>query len=140
MIAKQDNIAPERPIKIEGVLEKLVFYNNANDFIVANLIVTGRLSPVAIVGYLPSPHAGEILILDGFWEVDKRFGELFGFVNAEIKAPSTLKGIEKYLSSNLIKKIGAEMARRITAMFGNNTLEVIEKTPEKLKEVPEMDE
>ena len=136
MIAKQDNVAPERPIKIEGVLEKLVFYNNANDFIVASLIVTGRLSPVAIVGYLPSPHPGEILILDGFWEVDKKFGEQFRFVNAEIKAPSTLKGIEKYLSSNLIKGIGAEMARRITAMFGNNTLEVIEKTPKKLKEVP----
>jgi exodeoxyribonuclease V alpha subunit len=136
MIAKQDNVAPERPIKIEGVLDRLVFYNNANDFIVASLIVTGRLSPVAIVGYLPSPHPGEILILDGFWEVDKKFGEQFRFVNAEIKAPSTLKGIEKYLSSNLIKGIGAEMARRITAMFGNNTLEVIENTPKKLKEVP----
>ena len=136
MIAKQDNVAPERPIKIERVLEKLVFYNNANDFIVASLIVTGRLSPVAIVGYLPSPHRGEILILDGFWEVDKKFGEQFRFVNAEIKAPSTLKGIEKYLSSNLIKGIGVEMARRITAMFGNNTLEVIEKTPKKLMEVP----
>ena len=136
MSAKQDNFGPERSIKIEGVLEKLVFFNTANDFIVASLIVTGRLSPVVIVGHLPSPHPGETLILDGFWEVDKKFGEQFRFVNTEIKTPSTVKGIEKYLSSNLIKGIGAEMARRITTMFGDKTLEVIEKAPEKLREVP----
>ncbi|MGO8881220.1 MAG: helix-hairpin-helix domain-containing protein, partial [Desulfomonilaceae bacterium] len=136
MSAKQDNVGPERSIKIEGVLEKLVFFNTANNFIVASLIVTGRLSPVAIVGHLPFPHPGETLILDGFWEVDKKFGEQFRFVNTEIKTPSTVKGIEKYLSSNLIKGIGAEMARRITAMFGDKTLEVIEKAPEKLREVP----
>ncbi len=136
MSAKQDNVGPERSIKIEGVLEKLVFFNTENDFIVASLIVTGRLSPVVIVGHLPSPHPGETLILDGFWEVDKKFGEQFRFVNTEIKTPSTVKGIEKYLSSNLIKGIGAEMARRITTMFGDKTLEVIEKAPEKLREVP----
>jgi hypothetical protein len=33
MSAKQDNVGPERSIKIEGVLEKLVFFNTANDFI-----------------------------------------------------------------------------------------------------------
>ncbi len=136
MSAKQDNVGSERSIKIEGVLEKLVFFNTANDFIVASLIVTGRLSPVVIVGHLPSPHPGETLILDGFWEVDKKFGEQFRFVNMEIKTPSTVKGIEKYLSSNLIKGIGAEMARRITTIFGDKTLEVIEKAPEKLREVP----
>ncbi len=136
MSAKQDNVGPERSIKIEGVLEKLVFFNTANDFIVASLMVPGRLSPVVIVGYLPSPHPGETLVLDGFWEVDKKFGEQFRFLNTEIKSPSTLKGIEKYLSSNLIKGIGAEMARRITTMFGDKTLEVIERAPEKLRAVP----
>ena len=136
MSAKQDNVGPEKSIKIEGVLEKLVFFNTANDFIVASLMVPGRLSPVVIVGYLPSPHPGETLILDGFWEVDKKFGEQFRFLNTEIKSPSTLKGIEKYLSSNLIKGIGAEMARRITTMFGDKTLEVIERAPEKLRAVP----
>ncbi|MGA8832188.1 MAG: ATP-dependent RecD-like DNA helicase, partial [Desulfomonilaceae bacterium] len=136
MSAKQDNVGPEKSIKIEGVLEKLVFFNTANDFIVASLMVPGRLSPIVIVGYLPSPHPGETLVLDGFWEVDKKFGEQFRFLNTEIKSPSTLKGIEKYLSSNLIKGIGAEMARRITTMFGDKTLEVIERAPEKLRAVP----
>jgi len=111
------------------VLEKIVFSNTANDFIVASLAIVGRLSPVVIVGCLPSPHPGETLILQGFWEVDKKFGNQFRFINAEAKAPSTVKGIEKYLSSNLIKGIGSEMARRITTLFGEKTLAIIEKTP-----------
>ena len=136
MSSKQGNVRPERSIKIEGVLDKLVFCNPESDFIVASLMVPGRLSPVVIVGYLPSPHPGETLVLNGSWEVDKKFGKQFRFLNTEIKAPSTLKGIEKYLSSNLIKGIGAEMARRITTMFGDKSIEVIEKAPKKLRAVP----
>ncbi|MDA8405870.1 MAG: ATP-dependent RecD-like DNA helicase [Deltaproteobacteria bacterium] len=136
MSSKQGNVRPERSIKIEGVLDKLVFCNPESDFIVASLMVPGRLSPLVIVGYLPSPHPGETLVLNGSWEVDKKFGKQFRFLNTEIKAPSTLKGIEKYLSSNLIKGIGAEMARRITTMFGDKSIEVIEKAPKKLRAVP----
>ncbi len=136
MSSKQGNVRHERSIKIEGVLDKLVFCNPESDFIVASLMVPGRLSPVVIVGYLPSPHPGETLVLNGSWEVDKKFGKQFRFLNTEIKAPSTLKGIEKYLSSNLIKGIGAEMARRITTMFGDKSIEVIEKAPKKLRAVP----
>ena len=136
MSSKQGDVRPERSIKIEGVLDKLVFCNPESDFIVASLMVPGRLSPVVIVGYLPSPHPGETLVLNGSWEVDKKFGKQFRFLNTEIKAPSTLKGIEKYLSSNLIKGIGAEMARRITTMFGDKSIEVIEKAPKKLRAVP----
>lgn len=132
----QKKLTTDTPIKIEGILERLIFYNTTNEFIIGRLIVGSRSSPVVIVGLLPSPHPGETLILEGSWEVDKRFGEQFRFVKAETKAPSTVKGIEKYLSSNLIKGIGSEMARRITAMFRETTLDVIEKEPEKLRNVP----
>ncbi len=125
----------ERLEVIEGVLERLVFSHNDHDFVVAALSVPGRSDPVTIVGRLAQPHPGETLLLKGKWEFAKNYGEQFRFVEAETKAPSTIKGIEKYLSSNLIKGIGPEMARRITAKFGEKTLEVIDTTPDQLLQV-----
>lgn len=121
---------------LEGVLDRLVFASDSGDFIVARLHVGGRKEPVTIVGPLPRPHPGETLELTGEWEFDKKFGEQFRFHAAHAKAPSTVRGIEKYLSSTLIKGIGPEMARRMTAMFGEKTLDVIENSPEKMRKVP----
>jgi exodeoxyribonuclease V alpha subunit len=127
----------EDPVQaLEGVLERVVFASPYGDFIVARLAVMGRRDTVSIVGSLPEPHPGETLLLEGRWEFDKKFGEQFRFEKAECRAPSSVKGIEKYLSSNLIKGIGKEMARRITAKFGEDTLDVIEEEPSKLREVP----
>ncbi len=120
---------------IEGVLERLIFSHADHDFVVASLTIIGRSDPVTIVGRLAQPHPGETLTLTGNWEYAKNYGEQFRFTHAETKAPSTIKGIEKYLSSSLIKGIGPEMARRITARFGEKTLEVIDQDPEKLLSV-----
>lgn len=125
----------QRLESLEGVLEKLVFVSETSDFVVARLAVSGRSEPVSIVGNLPQPHPGEILHLKGSWEMDRKFGEQFRFQEAETRAPSSVRGIEKYLSSNLIKGIGPEMARRITATFGEQTLDVIENEPAELLKV-----
>jgi exodeoxyribonuclease V alpha subunit len=121
---------------IEGVLDRLVFASETSEFVVGRLMVRGRREPVTIVGSLAQPRPGETLVLQGNWEFDKKFGEQFKFQAASSRAPSTVKGIEKYLASNLIKGIGPEMARRITAVFGESTLDVIESNPEKLRTVP----
>ena len=116
--------------------ERLVYTSDTSDFIVGRLDVRGRREPVQVVGSLPDPHPGETLILQGNWQVDAKFGEQFRFQTAETRAPSTVQGIEKYLSSSLIKGIGPEMARRITAKFGEETLDIIENEPARLLEVP----
>lgn len=130
------NIASERLQVLEGVLDRLVFAADSSDFIVAKMVIRGRRDPVTIVGSLPRPHPGETLILHGEWQFDKKFGEQFRFRQAESRVPSSVRGIEKYLASNLIKGIGPEMARRITATFGDKTLDVIENKPENLLQVP----
>jgi len=136
MAAAERNNGTRRLEVIEGVLDRIVYASESGDFVVARLAVRGRRDPVTVVGNLPSPRPGETLILEGDWEFDKRFGEQFRFERAETRAPSTVQGIEKYLSSTLVKGIGPEMARRITAMFGEETLDVIESHPSKLLKVP----
>ena len=125
----------ERLQTLEGVLDRLVFSAEESDFIVGRLVVRGRRDPVTVVGSLPRPLPGETLVLQGQWEFDKKFGEQFRFQSAQSRAPSTVRGIEKYLSSSLVKGIGPEMARRITAVFGEKTLDVIEKHPKELRKV-----
>ncbi len=125
-----------RLLVLEGVLDRLVYAADTSDFVVAKVTVRGRREPVTVVGNLPQPRPGETVVLQGNWEIDKKFGEQFRFERAETKAPSTVTGIEKYLASSLVKGIGPEMARRITATFGENTLKVIENEPDRLLEVP----
>jgi exodeoxyribonuclease V alpha subunit len=52
-----------------------------------------------------------------------------------MEMPADVVGIEKYLGSGLIKGIGPKYAKRIVELFGHETLEIIEKAPERLCEV-----
>ncbi len=135
MIGPAENGPEERLLTLEGVLERLVFTKENSDFIVARVRVRGRSEPATVVGELPWPHPGETLVLRGNWEYDQRFGEQFKFKSAQSRRPSSIDGIEKYLASNLVNGIGPEMARRITAKFGEKTLDVIEQSPEELRKV-----
>ena len=50
-------------------------------------------------------------------------------------APATTRGIESYLGSGMIKGIGMVMAARIVDRFKGDTIEVLDKHPEKLTEI-----
>ena len=120
---------------LEGILERIVFFNEENGFTVARLQVPKRQDLVAIVGVLPSPMPGETLRLKGEWVVDNKFGEQFRVQSCLSVLPATITGIQKYLGSGMIKGIGPVMAKRIVARFALETLDVIEDSPEKLLEV-----
>ena len=47
-----------------------------------------------------------------------------------------MTGLKKYLGSGLIKGIGPAYAKRIIALFGVDTLNVIDQNPKRLSEVP----
>jgi exodeoxyribonuclease V alpha subunit len=128
------NIA-DRYATLEGVLDRIVFFNEENGFTVARLQVPKRQDLVAIVGVLPSPMPGETLRLKGEWVIDNKFGEQFRVQSCLSVLPATITGIEKYLGSGMVKGIGPIMAKRIVARFGLETLDVIEENSERLLEV-----
>jgi exodeoxyribonuclease V alpha subunit len=120
---------------LEGILERIVFFNEENNFTVARLQSGHSRDLITIVGNLPGPNPGETLRLKGEWTVDAKFGRQFRVENCITVLPSTLTGIEKYLGSGLVKGIGPIMAGRVVAKFGLETLEVMEARPEDLLEV-----
>jgi exodeoxyribonuclease V alpha subunit len=118
---------------LDGVVESLLFSSEETGYAAIRLRAAGRL--LTAVGNLGSPVPGERLRLEGRWTQHPRFGAQFAVEAWESHAPATAEGIERYLASGLIRGIGAELARRIVQAFGAETLEVLERRPERLSEV-----
>jgi len=130
------NVQPaDRPVHLEGVLEKVVFSNEENAWSVVRLTVSGQRDPVTAVGNLLGAQPGENLRLTGTWINDPRWGRQFKVSSYATVAPGTVAGIEKYLGSGLIRGVGKVMAARLVAAFGMETLDVIEGRPDRLTEV-----
>ncbi|MBI4817238.1 MAG: ATP-dependent RecD-like DNA helicase [Deltaproteobacteria bacterium] len=92
--------------------------------------------PVVAVGDLAGLKVGERARLRGRRVVDRRFGPQLKVRTFVPLPPSTRDGIERYLASREVKGIGPVIAKRIVEHFGDKTLEVIDKSPERLFEVP----
>ena len=120
---------------MEGTLERVRFVNedNAWSVVVVQLADTGR--EVAAVGNFAGVQPGETLRLTGHWTMHPRFGEQLQVDSFSTVAPATLTGIERYLGSGLVKGVGRELAARLVKRFGLSTLEVIDSSPARLREV-----
>jgi len=117
-------------------VERVTYYNEENNYTIAKVKIEGRNSQVTVVGTLYSVVPGEVLRLKGSWEVHPRWGEQFKITSYETLMPATVKGIERYLGSGMIKGIGPVMARRLVARFREATLDVIDTDMDRLREVP----
>lgn len=91
---------------------------------------------VTVVGTMPDTHVGSVLSLDGMWKMDAKYGRQFSVQKFEETLPATVYGIEKYLGSGLVKGVGPKFAKRIVGKFGEDTLDIIEETPDELLKVP----
>ena len=90
-----------------------------------------KLIRFTAVGFrLPSSSAINV-DLDGKWEKSK-YGLQLSVERCTEIIPKTKDGIIAYLSSGLIKGVGEKSAKAIVGMFGVQTLEVIEREPDKL--------
>jgi exodeoxyribonuclease V alpha subunit len=119
---------------ISGYIERITYYNEENGFVVAKLQEKGKRELTTIVGNLAAVNPGESLKLTGQWVHNKKFGEQFQVETSEITVPATVVGIRKYLGSGMIKGVGPVLADRIVEKFGLDTMEVIEKSPDRLSE------
>ena len=122
-------------VALEGILERVVYESAEATFCVVRLKVAGRRDPVTAVGTLFGVQPGESLKLTGRWVQDKKYGEQFQVESWLTMQPSTLHGIERYLGSGLVQGVGRVMARRLVGRFGIDTLDVIDREPERLTEV-----
>ncbi len=119
---------------VEGVLEEIVFYNPDNGYTVAKFLPDGG-EEMTVVGCFPPLTPGEVLRVRGAWELNPRFGRQFKVDRFTLTLPASAGGIEKFLSSGLVRGIGPVLAKRIVAKFGAATIDVLTADPGRLGEV-----
>ena len=122
-------------IKIRCVVEHITYQNAENGYSIMKVNVKGYNDLVTIVGSLLDVPVGSVLLCEGDWKVDKKYGSQFVIQSYEEVMPATIYGIEKYLGSGLVKGIGPKFAKLIVGKFGLETIDVIESDIERLYEV-----
>lgn len=122
--------------EIVGYIERITFQNNENGFTIAQLKERGKSSVTCIVGLMPSIRPGETVRCFGEWKNHLIHGRQFEVSKYAVEAPADISGIKKYLGSGLIKGIGPKYAGRIVEKFGTATLDIIDKEPDRLLEIP----
>ena len=120
---------------LQGAVAAVVYQNYDNGYAVLRLNCGGG-NTVTVVGTIPMPVLGERLMVTGKWTSHSNFGRQFEAEFLERMLPQTALEIQSYLSSRAIKGIGPVMAARIVEYFGDQTLLVLEREPEKLALVP----
>ena len=122
--------------KLRCVIERITYQNPENGYSVMKVKVKDYSDLVTLVGNLLEIPVGSVLLCEGEWKVDKRYGNQFVVQTWEEVMPATLYGIEKYLGSGLVKGIGPKYAQLIVSKFGLETIEIIETDIQRLYEVP----
>ena len=126
---------------IFGTMETLVstinfvqYHNPENGFSILKVIPEGSMTTYAMQIKMMEPMVGMTIKAEGEWTKSK-FGLQFSVSDWEEQMPASLIGIEGYLSSGLIHGIGPVYAKKIVQTFGTDTFNVLDNTPERLREV-----
>lgn len=118
---------------IEGEVREVVYYNDDNCYSVFDINYANGI--FTCVGNIPYLTAGERVRLEGAWTNHPDYGEQFKFDNFERTVPQKVSAIRTYLASGVIPGIRDATAVKMTDLFGEDTLEIIRNSPEKLTQI-----
>lgn len=125
----------EREEILQGTVCSIIFQNTENGYTVLRLRCEDG-ETVTVVGTIPMTVVGERLLVTGRWNSHPSHGRQFEAEFLERLMPETEHEIRAYLSSRVIRGVGAKTADAIVNAFGRDTLNVMEQAPERLAELP----
>jgi len=120
---------------LAGLVERVTYHNAENGFCVLRARARGHRDVVTVVGYAATISAGEWITASGEWVNDRTHGQQFKARFLRTSPPTSADGIEKYLSSGMIRGVGPVYAKKLVRAFGEKVFEVIETRPDRLREV-----
>ncbi|MDA3924742.1 MAG: ATP-dependent RecD-like DNA helicase [Kiritimatiellae bacterium] len=146
MYKKPDNsIIPQSPQKPEpdntvtGTVESIRYRNDETGYTVCAVKTPQKFGIpediVTIVGNCAAVWEGEEMHAEGSWIRHPSHGRQFQANSITCITPTSAEGIRRYLSSGMIKGIGATYAKRIVDKFGSETLNIIDKESARLEEI-----
>ncbi len=121
--------------QISGIIDRILFCNQETGFSVF-IVQSKKLEPTTVTGAFANIQAGQEIHLQGSWGFHAKFGKQFQATSFTTSLPTSILGIQKYLSSGFIKGIGKVYAEKIVKKFGEQTLTIIDENPDVLLSVP----
>ncbi len=128
--------AGDRMATVDGEVARVTYENDETGFRVLRVAVSGRPEPETWVGVGPPAPPGTRVRATGRYQQNPKHGLELKIETLLVIAPSTIEGLERYLGSGMIHGIGPSYAKRIVQAFGERTLEVLDRTPDRLRDVP----
>lgn len=125
--------------QITGSVESVLFRNEETGYTVLTVRPVaerqGDTRRITVVGKCATVWVGEELTAEGAWIEDPRFGRQFRAESITCIAPTSKEGICRFLASGLIRGIGPKLAEAIVNRFGSETIQILDKRPDRLREV-----
>lgn len=125
-------------IRVE--IDRVSFRNEDNGWTVFKARELGGETMVSATGHFAAIRPGDQFELFGTWGRHAQYGPQFKVDRVVPVRPTTGPAIERYLGSGLIKGIGPKTAAKIVEHFGDKTLEILDRTPQRLAEIASIGE
>jgi exodeoxyribonuclease V alpha subunit len=120
---------------LAGLIERVTYHNAENGFCVLRARARGHRDVVTVVGHAAAISAGEWITASGEWVNDRTHGQQFKARFLRTSPPTSAEGIERYLSSGMIRGVGPVYAKKLVRAFGEKVFDVIESAPDRLREI-----
>ncbi|MCX7822289.1 MAG: ATP-dependent RecD-like DNA helicase [Syntrophobacterales bacterium] len=120
---------------LKGEIERVSFRNDENGYTVVRVIACEGRESIVAVGHFADVKPGEIIELFGRWMNHPYHGRQFYVESYRVLLPADSEGIRKYIASGVIKGIGPVIAERIVEKFGPETLDIMDREPDRLLEI-----
>lgn len=118
-----------------GTIDKVIFRNAQNGFAILAMRNGSPRKKFTVSGTFGEVRTEMDLEIYGEWVTHPKYGLQFRAESFSERLPKSTDGILAYLSSKMVQGIGPELAGAVVARFGEATFDVIENTPERLREV-----
>ena len=125
-----ENQPQDRLMKLEGVVEHMIYENTETGYAVFEVDAGG--TDVIVAGNVGSVDNGMSVTVYGRMVNHPSYGEQFKAETCEASLPQDTTALLSYLSSGVLPYIGPSTAKKIVSMFGEDTLNVISETPQSL--------
>lgn len=120
---------------IRGIVDRVTYRNPQNGYSVLKVVPSDSPEPVTVVGSCGDAAVGTHVVIRGSFKDHPKFGRQFTVSSLTETRPSSPEGLKKYLGSGLVKGIGEKTAERIVDAFGEATVEVILREPERVAKI-----
>lgn len=121
--------------RVAGAVERITYHHEDTGFSVLRVRTDDGRESFTVVGKTAHVAKGEWVEAVGVWRSDPKHGRQFKAEELRVTTPTTRDGIESFLGSGAVHGVGPALAKRLLDRFGESVFDVIENSPERLREI-----